>query len=182
MDIRRLQRLIRITKKIAKNYDTFRFSAEDLSSLRSNLLSKIPTSELRELASNTLENHARALSVGWDDGRSYFVVKCNDATLGLLGYQHRDWDPDDVYWGGWIILSSLAGPKAKLYCFFETLRILIEQTDATCLYIEAYGSEDGSNIAKIYRELAFQQVGEIDGFYKDGSKMLIYRLDLTFLK
>lgn len=130
----------------------------------------------------TSQYHVSCREAGIDDGRRYFQYHINGERVGLCGYHQRRCDPPHVIWGGFFIASRRLPGAMKMRMQFDTLRHILQHTQAHQGYVETYAAPGKSNMHAIWAKLGAVESGTLKDFYGPGSDMCIQRIDLKALR
>jgi hypothetical protein len=137
---------------------------------------------LNEDTNRTIAFHRKCLNADIDNGRNYWCFIQNEQVVGMSGYHQRIWDPEHIVWGGWFVADPNIAAMAKIGMLLDTLKVLLEETKYSELYIEVFADSTMSNILSIYQSLMFTELSRISNFYGEGQDMVLMKLELNLLR
>jgi RimJ/RimL family protein N-acetyltransferase len=112
-------------------------------------------------------------------GRMFKIVdKETGQAVGSVGYWHRDWQGDEVYEIGWMVIPEFQG--RGIAAAATALAIDHARADGGRSRIHAFPGVENAPSNAICRKLGFELVAEIDFEYPPGSTMRCndWRLEL----
>ncbi len=137
---------------------------------------------LNEDVNRTIAFHRKCLSADIDNGRNYWCFMQNQQVIGMSGYHQRIWDPENIVWGGWFVADPNTSAMAKIGMLLDTLKVLLEETHYSELYIEVFADPNMSNILSIYQSMMFTELSRIKDFYGQNQDMVVMKLELNALR
>lgn len=133
-----------------------------------------------ESAEKIAERQIRYLQSGSSAGRMFKIVDATTgAAVGSVGYWEREWQGEQVYEAGWMVIPAFQGRGIASAATAQA--IAAAKSDGKHRFVHAFPSVDNPPSNAVCRKLGFTLLGEYDFEYPPGATMRCndWRLDLS---
>ena len=138
------------------------------------LIGRAMNEEEQGYAEKVFKEHFESRRLGFDDGRSLFVLTVGEALIGITGLHHYAWGPPENVWLSWFAVD----PEYQGRGFGKLL--LRRAIDAARsrgfrkMFIETYSSPTFDKARRFYTAQGFNEVGGVRNYLPDGADMVVY--------
>lgn len=138
------------------------------------LIGKAMNKDEATWAKKTMELHFGCVKNNLEDGRSYFLWRENTEIIGVVGLHNYIWGPKENVWLAWFAVDPNHHGKGLGSLLLMEIEKKAYEMGYKKLFIETYSSSTFDKARLFYKDKDFIEVGKIDSYLSDGSKMIVY--------
>ncbi|MDD5170631.1 MAG: GNAT family N-acetyltransferase [Syntrophales bacterium] len=125
-------------------------------------------------ARRSFDFHFFCMTHGHSDGRRYFLALKEERLIGMTGWHHYEWGPDDALWGGWTAVDPASqGSFAALFLIANTALEML-RAGYRKVFVETYSSDEFDRARRFYEEMGCRVAGHIESYLRPSVDMVVY--------
>jgi ribosomal protein S18 acetylase RimI-like enzyme len=125
-------------------------------------------------ADKGMRAHFKAVTVGIDDGRLYFMYRKTGSVAGIAGLHHYSWGPDENVWLAWFAVAPSMQRHGIGRAMMNEMLALSRKRGFRKFFIETYDHPDFVGAQAFYRAMGFERRGHIENYLPNGAAMAVF--------